>query len=241
MTTTDKIEKWRGFVPDAELETYIKGGFGNRIGMGRRPALLNIDTTYMFVDPAYSQCGGEDPALLAAIERITGTFRRLGLPVYYSRRDDRTHPVRRGIWNLKLGTADDFQYSRDPRADDWPDRYAPREQDVIVYKNKPSSFFETPLESFLRYDDVDTLICIGISTSGCVRAGVTDAFSHNFRVIVPQEAVGDRCAKAHKANLFDMDMKFADVEPLDRVIADLEARFSVPTQDAPSQGAHAAQ
>ena len=236
MTTTDKIEKWRGFVPDAELETYIKGGFGNKIGLGRRPALLNIDTTHMFVDPAYSQCGAEDPALLAAIERITGTFRRLDLPIYYSRRDDRTHPVRRGIWNLKLGTADDIQYSRDPRADEWPDRYAPRERDVIVYKNKPSSFFETPLESFLRYDDVDTLICIGISTSGCVRAGVTDAFSHNFRVIVPQEAVGDRCATAHQASLFDMDMKFADVEPLDRVIADLEARFGAPAQDT-----HAAQ
>ena len=232
MTTTDKIEKWRGFVPDAELETYIKGGFGNRIGLGRRPALLNIDTTHMFVDPAYSQCGAEDPALLAAIERIIGTFRRLDLPIYYSRRDDRTHPVRRGIWNLKLGTADDIQYSRDPRADEWPDRYAPRERDVIVYKNKPSSFFETPLESFLRYDDVDTLICIGISTSGCVRAGVTDAFSHNFRVIVPQEAVGDRCATAHQASLFDMDMKFADVEPLDRVIADLEARFGAPAQDS---------
>ena len=236
MTTTDKIEKWRDFVPDAELETYIKGGFGNKIGLGRRPALLNIDTTYMFVDPAYSQCGAEDPALLAAIERITETFRRLELPIYYSRRDDRTHPVRRGIWNLKLGTADDVQYSRDPRADDWPDRYAPRERDVIVYKNKPSCFFETPLESFLRYDDVDTLICIGISTSGCVRAGVTDAFSHNFRVIVPLEAVGDRCATAHKASLFDMDMKFADVEPLDRVIADLEARFGAPAQDS-----HAAQ
>ena len=97
MKSNDKIEKWRGFVPDAELETYIKGRFGNRIGMGRRPALLNIDTTHMFVDPAYSQCGAEDPPLLAAIERVTRTFRRLGLPVYYSRRDDRVHPVRRGI------------------------------------------------------------------------------------------------------------------------------------------------
>ena len=236
MTASDKIEKWRGFVPDAELETYVKGHFGNRIGIGRRAALLNIDTTYMFVDPAYSQCGAEDPALLAAIERITQTFRRLDLPIYYSRRDDRTHPVRRGIWNLKLGNAGNFQYSRDPRADEWPDSYAPREQDVIVYKNKPSSFFETPLESFLRYDDVDTLVCIGISTSGCVRAGVTDAFSHNFRVIVPQEAVGDRCATAHQANLFDMDMKFADVEPLDRVVADLEDRFATA-----AQGSHAAQ
>ena len=223
--TNNKIEKWRGFAPDDELATYVKGGFGERIGMGRRPALLNIDTTYMFVDPAYSQCGAEDPDLLAAIRRITAVFRALDLPIYYSRRDDRTHPTRRGVWNLKLGTADDFQYSRDPRADEWPDDYAPREQDVIVYKNKPSSFFETPLESFLRYDGVDTLICIGISTSGCVRSGVTDAFSHNFRVIVPQEAVGDRSRSAHLANLFDMDMKFADVEPLEEVIAELQARF----------------
>ena len=57
----EKLEKWRGFVPDEELETYRKGGFARRIGIGRRPALLNIDTTYMFVDPAYSQCGREDP------------------------------------------------------------------------------------------------------------------------------------------------------------------------------------
>lgn len=217
--TTEKIEKWRGFVPDDELDTYIKGGFGNRIGLGKRPALLNIDTTYMFVDPAYSQCGAHDPDLHGAIVTVTETFRRLGLPIYYSRRDDRTHPTRRGIWNLKLGTADDFQYSRDPRADKWPEEYAPREQDVVIYKNKPSCFFETPLESFLRYDGVDSLVCIGISTSGCIRAGVSDAFSHNFRVVVPQEAVGDRSKSAHMANLFDMDMKFADVEIIDDVIA----------------------
>lgn len=232
MTATDKIEKWRGLVPDSELDTYVKGGFGNRIGFGKRPALLNIDTTYMFVDPAYSQCGGENPELVAAIQRITDVFRNLDLPIYYSRRDDRTHPVRRGIWNLKLGTADDFQYSRDPRADEWPEGYAPRERDVVVYKNKPSCFFETPLESFLRYDGVDSLVCIGISTSGCVRAGVTDAFSHNFRVVVPQEAVGDRCATAHQANLFDMDMKFADVEPLDSVISELESRFAADVRAA---------
>ena len=61
---TDKLEKWRGYVPDEELETYRKGGFARRIGFGRRPALLNIDTTYMFVDPAYSQCGREMTTLM---------------------------------------------------------------------------------------------------------------------------------------------------------------------------------
>ncbi len=68
------------------------------------------------------------------------------------------------------------------------------------------------------------MIC-GISTSGCVRAAANDAFSHNFRVIVAEDAVGDRSATAHRANLFDMDMKMADVEPLDDVVAVLETRF----------------
>ena len=92
-------------------------------------------------------------------------------------------------------------------------------------KNKPSCFFQTPLDSFLRYDEVDTVVICGISTSGCVRAGAVDAFSHNLRPILVEEACGDRSPAAHKANLFDMDMKFCDVESVDYVLAELRGRF----------------
>lgn len=228
----DKIARWRGVVPEADLAAYRKGAFGRRIGMGARPALLNIDTTFMFVDPAYDMCGREMPQLIAAVTRVTETFRRLGLPIYYSRRDDRGHPTYRGIWNLKLGNAAEFQYAADPRADQWPEAYGPRPEDRVILKNKPSAFFATPLESFLRYDRVDTVVVIGVSTSGCVRAAVTDAFSHNFRVIVVEDAVGDRSPAAHRANLFDMDMKFADVEPAERVLAELDGRFGIATRTA---------
>jgi nicotinamidase-related amidase len=225
MAMMSKLEKWSDYLPAEELATYAKGKFGEKAGFGRRAALLNIDTTYMFVDPAYPQCGDGDPELVANITRIVAEFRDLELPIYYSRRDDRSHPVRRGMWNSKLGIAGDMIYSRDPRADEWPDAYAPRERDVIVYKNKASCFFETPLESFLRYDDIDTIVICGISTSGCVRAAANDAFSHNFRVIIAEEAVGDRSQTAHRANLFDMDMKMADVEPLDSIITELRRRY----------------
>lgn len=222
---SDKLEKWRGFVPNEELETYRKGGFARRIGFGRKAALLNIDTTFMFVDPAYSQCGREMVELRRAVTRLTEAFRALDLPIYYSRRDDRTHPTYRGLWNEKLGTAGDFQYSRDPRADEWPSEYAPRPQDRVILKNKPSCFFQTPLDSFLRYDEVDTVVICGISTSGCVRAGAVDAFSHNLRPILVEEACGDRSPAAHKANMFDMDMKFCDVEGLEYVLGQLRTLY----------------
>jgi nicotinamidase-related amidase len=64
---------------------------------------------------------------------------------------------------------------------------------------------------------------VGLSTSGCVRQAAVDAFSHNFRVTVIEEACGDRSMTAHKANLFDIDMKFGDVERLDDVVAELES------------------
>ena len=116
----DKLEKWRGYVPDEELETYRKGGFAQRIGMGERVALLNIDTTHMFVDPSYSMCGRDMTTVKNSLIQLTQAFRRLNLPIYYSRRDDRSHPTYRGAWNYKLAEPDSFQYTSDPRADVWP-------------------------------------------------------------------------------------------------------------------------
>ena len=171
-------------------------------------------------------CGRDMGTVVDSIVQLTDLFRELDLPIYYSRRDDRSHPTYRGAWNYKLANPDAFQYALDPRADEWPERYGPREQDRVVFKNKPSCFFLTPLEAFLRYDKVDTLVVCGISTSGCVRAGAADAFSHNFRTIVVDEACGDRSPQAHKANLFDLDMKFCDVESLAYVLNEVSTRYT---------------
>jgi nicotinamidase-related amidase len=62
----------------------------------------------------------------------------------------------------------------------------------------------------------------GCSTSGCVRATVVDAFSYNFRVVVPQDCVYDRSATSHAVNLFDMASKYADVAPLNAVLEMLQ-------------------
>ena len=60
----------------------------------------------------------------------------------------------------------------------------------------------------------DTLIVAGTTTSGCVRATVLDAFSYNFRVALIEECVFDRMQVSHKINMFDMNLKYADVVSL---------------------------
>ena len=220
-----KLERWANLMGEDDLAAYAKGGFGLPIGLGERVALLNIDTTNLFVDPDYPLCARRDEALLGNLLALTETFRALALPIYYSRRDDRANPVRRGIWNLKLGTSGEFQYQSDPNADAWPQAYAPRPEDVIVLKNKPSCFCDTSLTSWLRYQGVDTLVVAGTTTSGCVRAAVVDAFSQNFRVLVAADACADRAPLSHQVNLFDMDMKYADVAPTEEVIKMINGRY----------------
>ena len=45
-----------------------------------------------------------------------------------------------------------------------------------------------------------------------------DAFNHNYRVIVPVEAVCDRGITSHKVTLFDIHMKYGDVLPQAEVL-----------------------
>jgi maleamate amidohydrolase len=69
---------------------------------------------------------------------------------------------------------------------------------------------------------VDTVIVAGCTTSGCVRATVVDAMSHNFRTIVVRDGVGDRSIAAHEANLFDMEQKYADLMDAAAIVAWLD-------------------
>jgi nicotinamidase-related amidase len=65
---------------------------------------------------------------------------------------------------------------------------------------------------------VDTILVTGVTASACVRQTVCDGLAEGFRPIVVKEAVGDRIPGAVLWNLFDMDPKFADVEPVDRCL-----------------------
>ena len=72
-------------------------------------------------------------------------------------------------------------------------------------------FFLTPLTTFLHKENVDTVIITGCVTSGCVRATVIDAFSHGFRVFVPEDCVGDVEERPHQDNLRDISRRYAEV------------------------------
>jgi nicotinamidase-related amidase len=102
-----------------------------------------------------------------------------------------------------------------------------RATEKIIRKRFASAFKGTNLHEILAALGVDTLIVTGVSTSHCVYATCRDA-TDSFRVIVPREAVGERCELMHEVFLFDIDTDLADVTPLTNVLDYLKSHGSSP-------------
>jgi len=107
------------------------------------------------------------------------------VPVLYTRYEAFAADAEWGRWLDKGTGAEPDSLMRGPEAHEITDVLKPASGDVVITKTKPSAFFGTPLASILTYLGVDTVVVCGMVTSGCVRATVIDAFSYNYRVVVP--------------------------------------------------------
>ncbi|MDG6907152.1 MAG: isochorismatase family protein [Nitrososphaerota archaeon] len=204
----------------ALLEKY-RSGNTPRMKLGKNPALLIIDMTNAFVLDEYPS-GFSKTGLPCSsnIKRLADLCRASKVPVIYtigvSPDNDEAHLVQRGRWNDKSGKLAPAKVRN--RGNTIFKEISPRDNDIVIPKAKPSGFFGTQLVSILNYLGVDTVIVTGMVTSGCVRATVIDSFSYNYKTIIPEECVADRSQISHKVNLFDLDLKYADVLRLSEVM-----------------------
>ena len=160
---------------------------------------------------------------LDAIAQLLAEARRRGVPVFYLvMAFDAADPAAdAGVWGQKVPALLELVDS-DPNVTTVHPRIAPEAGETVIIKKRSSAFFGTPLNDLLGERGVDTLIVTGCSTSGCIRATALDAVSYDYRVVVPAECVADRALEPHRANLFDMNAKYGDVDPLASVIEQLE-------------------
>ena len=222
-------------VSDDDIEYFEKGGMGDEVGWGESPAVVVVDMTDAFVDGEYAT-GRTDTgqAAVAANETLLDAARAADVPVFY------TTPTSAGVYPEDYrSSGDDDVMSQEYRkilttGNVVSPPIAPEEDDVVIEKPAPSAFFDTHLGNLLHYYGIDTLIVTGMTTSGCVRATVVDGHSSNFRVIVPEECAADRSLISHRISLFDMDMKYADVRPLETVLENLAAVTGTETPVATS-------
>jgi maleamate amidohydrolase len=197
-------------------EFFRQRGFGLKIGFGERPALIVIDMLKGFTDAAMP-LGSDLDREIEAQKPLLQIAHERDIPVIFSTVMYHEADIRdAGIWGLKQKgaltlTAGSEAVKIDPRLDKRPN-------DSLLVKRYASCFFGTDLVPRLTSRRIDTLVIVGCTTSGCVRATAVDAVQNGFRPMVVREAVGDRSAAAHEQSLFDLNAKYADVVSLDETL-----------------------
>ena len=197
-----------------------------KFGFGEKLAIVNVDfqQAYTRIDK-FATAYETDPQQIDHVNRISALARARDMPVIWTRVAYKADGGDAGVWGTRTDTPDSLQnikYGSERHAFDDRCRIAP--DDLTYTKRMPSAFFETPLASYLVWHRVDTVVVTGGSTSGCVRATAVDALSHGYRTIVPIETCADKHESYHFANLTDLQLKYADVEPVQAVIDWLEVR-----------------
>lgn len=195
-------------------------GFHGRTGLGERPSLVVVDMSLGFTDPE-SPLACELDDVVAAVAQLLDAARRAAVPVVYTTvAYDEEGKSRAAAFIEKVPAL--LALEAGGRWVEIDPRIAPQPGEPVLTKLHASAFFETEVADLLAAAGCDSVIVTGASTSGCVRATAVDALQHGYRTVVPREAVGDRNAEAHEANLYDIDAKYGDVVPLAEALAHLE-------------------
>ena len=219
---------WTDVVDPSVLEIYR--AYERKVYVGENPALLAIDLYNLAYDGGPravgevvkdypSSCGVNAWSAIPATKRLFEAARHAGIPIVYTTTEARAEA------NVSRAYATARQRTR-LSSDSWQIKaeFAPQSGDLIIYKQRASAFFGTPLIAQLNQLGVRSLIVCGESTSGCVRASVVDAFSNGIHVAIAEECVFDRSMLSHKVNLFDMHHKYGDVMHVDEIIEHLQTR-----------------
>ena len=221
----DKFEDycWKDIVDDEILEIYE--AYRREVFVGPRPAVLAIDLykkAYQGGDKPVREvnrqfsgsCGENAWKAMEPTQKLFAAARRAGVPVISTTRHADTAGVH--STNRRMGRETENLYEIQPGLE-------PEPGELVIYKERASGFFGTPLIAHLRRLRVESLIICGESTSGCVRASTVDAYSYGFHNTLVEECTYDRSMLSHKVNLFDLHHKYADVMHIADVLAHLDA------------------
>ena len=194
-------------IPDFSKTISLSSLESHSTGLGSSPALLVVDMCRGFIDTS-SPLGFECKELIQANIVLVDRFREMNLPIIFTTtiyRDESEASVFRSripALNILKPGSEETSFLKE---------LSPSSNELLVEKKFASAFFQTNLADELSKMNVDSIIVSGVTTSGCVRATALDSLQNNFLTTVAEDCVGDRNQNAHRANLFDLQAKYADV------------------------------
>jgi nicotinamidase-related amidase len=229
--TMKQLDLRSGF-SDARLEQlarnqYLHGDAGFVIDP-KKTALLMIDMQEEYV----FETGGpyrvpEAKRRIPAMQRLLAEFRRRGLPVIHTA-FSKTHlyqdrPLRGSLMPNRAADAgfDDSHLFQNAK---FVPELQPLESEIVILKPSYGAFFDTPLETILKRNGLDTVVLAGILTDCCVGTTARQAYERGFGAIVVSDATAAALPEFHEAELNILRRSFARVLNVEQVVEAIDPR-----------------
>jgi maleamate amidohydrolase len=197
------------------------------------PAADRIDTAraaLIVYDACRRALRPEDPArrtrmrpVLEAWVRLIGACRRHGIPVIYttpvSRADGADVVLLPTDLSAETGVPSLTNCVEGTPEAGFPDEIAPRAEDYVYPKRRPSAFHGTGVAELLRMLRRDVLVIGGGATNRGVETTVREAFSMDLDTVVVRECCWSGDAAAHAWSLDTSMRMYGRVRTLEQTLA----------------------
>ncbi len=188
-----------------------------------RTALIAYDVCSRHLTPADPAARERMRPVLDTWITLIGACRDLGVPVIY------TTPVSRADGadvvllptDLSAETGVPSLTNCIEGSDDagFPDEIAPRPEDYVFLKRRPSAFYGTGVAELLRMLRRDTIVIGGGATNRGVETSVREAFSMDLNAVVVREGCWGGNREAHDYSLNVAMKMYGRIRTLDEALA----------------------
>lgn len=189
----------------------------------RRTALIAYDVCRRALTPADPTRRAAMRPVLDAWIRMIGLARSTGIPVIYttpvSRADGADVVMLPTDLSAETGTPPLTNATEGTEDAGFPDEIAPRPEDYVFLKRRPSAFYGTGVAELLHMLRRDIIIIGGGATNRGVETSVREAFSMDIASVVVRECCWGSDAAAHTYSLDKAMKMYARIRTLEHVAA----------------------
>jgi nicotinamidase-related amidase len=150
-------------------------------GEDSQSALIVVDMLNTYRHPDGERCAKRAPQAIEAIRTAVGEAREAHAQVVFV--NDHYD-----LWASDRGQLIDHVLERVPDRS-LVEPLLPRDEDALILKARHSIFYETPLEYFLRQNDIARVTLTGQVTEQCILYSALDAYVRHYDVEVLTDAV----------------------------------------------------
>lgn len=153
-------------------------------------ALVMVDVINHFEFPDASKLLKHSLAIAPNLARLKKRARSAGVATIY---------VNDNFGQWRSDTPSLLTYCLRPAAPgrEFVQAIAPDDEDYLVFKPMHSAFYQTPLDTLLRYLNTSSIILAGLATNSCIVCTAHDAKMRDFTISVPSDCCAARTVREH--------------------------------------------